>query len=297
MLNALQEEERVSAAPVVLSAPTTSPLPARPAELTAGLVSRLLTGSVETSYTCCACGTVSRTVDGVTDLHLALPEPLTRLVTAAGPAPGASDKIPGAQLDPDMTVSALLHHYLASERLCGENQYRCARCIGLRDADRQVRVLTPPPHLIVSLVRFACDWKTGALEKALAPIGLTDQLTVPLVGQPAAQYQLYAVIVHAGVSLTAGHYFSYCRVSNGDGGGAEGSWWRLDDSSATPVKLATVTGRPRLPTDTAYILMYELAGAAVARQPTLAELPSPLRAAVNQDNAAYRQERRIRPVS
>ena len=155
----------------------------------------------------------------MTDLHLALPEALTRPVIVAGPDPGASDKIPGAQLEPDMTVSILLRHYPASERLCGENQYRCTSCTGLRDADRQVRVLTPPTHLIASLVRFTCDRKTGALEKALVPIGLTEQLTVPLAGQPAAQYHLHAVIVHAGVSLTAGHHFSYCRVSSGDGGG------------------------------------------------------------------------------
>ena len=50
----------------------------------AGLVRRLLTGSAETTHTCCACGAVSRHVDCVTDLHLALPETLTRPPTAAG---------------------------------------------------------------------------------------------------------------------------------------------------------------------------------------------------------------------
>ena len=47
------------------------------AEPTAGLVSRLLTGLAETTYAWCTCGTVSRHVDRVTDLHPALPQPVT----------------------------------------------------------------------------------------------------------------------------------------------------------------------------------------------------------------------------
>ena len=47
------------------------------AEPTAGLVSRLLTGLAETTYTWCTCGTVSRPVDRVTGLHPALPKSVT----------------------------------------------------------------------------------------------------------------------------------------------------------------------------------------------------------------------------
>ena len=43
-----------------------------------GLVRRLMTGRAETSYTCCSCGTVSRHLERMTDLHLALPDALTR---------------------------------------------------------------------------------------------------------------------------------------------------------------------------------------------------------------------------
>ena len=296
LLSALHEEERAAASPDVSSVPITS-LPTRPAEPTAGVVSQLLNGSAETSHTCCACGMVSRLVSRVTDLDLSLPEALTRPVIAASPTPGQSETCSRAQPEPDMAVSDLLQHYLAPERLSGENQYRCARCAGLRDADRQVRLLALPPHLIISLVRFTFDRHTGALKKALAPVKLSEQLSIPLVGQPAAEYQLYAVIAHAGHSLDAGHYFSFCRVSSGGGGGTDNDWWRLDDTSATPVKQVTVTDRPQLPTDTAYTLMYRLAGAAAGRQPTLAELPSPLRAAVEQDNAEYRRELQARAFS
>ena len=72
-----------------------------PAEHAAGLVSRLLTGLTETTYTCCTCGAMSRHVDRVTDLHLAFPESVTRTATnedsssASGPVFGPEPPPPG----------------------------------------------------------------------------------------------------------------------------------------------------------------------------------------------------------
>ena len=64
-----------------------------PGELTeplAGLVCRLLTGRAKTTDTCCACGSVSRHKDRITDLHLALPETVTWPLTAAAGAGGTN---------------------------------------------------------------------------------------------------------------------------------------------------------------------------------------------------------------
>ena len=300
----------------------------------AGLVSRLLAGCTETTYTCCACGSVSRHEEQLTDMHLALPELVTRPLTAAartdradsllmlGPEPRpagseGSPMCPGPELETQadaqqqhrtvpvafdvqpkthLTVPDLLEHYLAPERLSGQNQYHCARCACLRDADRQVRLLTPPLHLVISLLRFGFDRRTGARRKLLEPVSPTERLAVPLVGRQPAQYRLCAVIVHAGHSLDVGHYFSFCRVSGDDSGGCDGAdvdWWRLDDASATPVTAATVLGRPRCPTETTCMLLYRLAGEAetVGRPQALATLPVPLREAVDRDNAEYRRER------
>ena len=203
-----------------------------------------------------------------------------------------SEETPDAKSETDLTVSDLLRHYLAPERLCGENQYLCARCGGLRDADRQLRLLSPPPHLIVSLMRFVFDRRTGERRKVLAPVGLSERLEVPLAGQPAAQYRLYAVMVHAGLSPDAGHYFAFCRSSGG--GGADGGWWRLDDTCVVPVPAAAALGRPRRASEAAYTLLYGLATAADGRPSALAALPESLRAAVEHDNAEYRRERRGR---
>ncbi|KAF0292792.1 Zinc finger SWIM domain-containing protein 8 [Amphibalanus amphitrite] len=200
----------------------------------------------------------------------------------------------------DNSPTLLLLDYLTPERLCGDNQYYCTKCTGLRDAERQLRLLSPPANLVVSLMRFAVDRRTGARRKVLTPVELTEWLTVPLATGPPAQYRLYAVIVHAGHSLDAGHYFSFCRASGGGGidGMDDTGWWLLDDTSAVPVPAATALGRPRRSTEAAYTLLYRLTDAAVAGAAgglsALAALPGPLRAAVERDNAVYRRERQSR---
>ena len=256
-------------------------------------------------------------MDGVTDLHLALPESVTRSLTAAAAGAGGAETAPAFgpaprpvgwrgtpptdnQAEIELTVSQLLLDYLTPERLCGDNQYYCTKCTGLRDAERQLRLLSPPANLVVSLMRFAVDRRTGARRKVLTPVELTEWLTVPLAAGPPAQYRLYAVIVHAGHSLDAGHYFSFCRASGGGGidGMDDTGWWRLDDTSAVPVPAATALGRPRRSTEAAYTLLYQLTDAAVAGAAgglsALAALPGPLRAAVERDNAVFRRERQGR---
>ncbi|KAF0300891.1 Ubiquitin carboxyl-terminal hydrolase 38 [Amphibalanus amphitrite] len=283
----------------------------------AGLVRRLLTGRAETTFTCLTCGGASRHENSVTDLHLALPESVTRSLTAAAAGAGGAETAPAFgpaprpvgwrgtpptdnQTEIELTVSQLLLDYLTPERLCGDNQYYCTKCTGLRDAERQLRLLSPPANLVVSLMRFAVDRRTGARRKVLTPVELTEWLTVPLATGPPAQYRLYAVIVHVGHSLDAGHYFSFCRASGGGGidGMDDTGWWRLDDTSAVPVPAATALGRPRRSTEAAYTLLYRLTDAAVAGAAgglsALAALPGPLRAAVERDNAVFRRERQSR---
>ena len=283
----------------------------------AGLVRRLLTGRAETTFTCLTCGGASRHENSVTDLHLALPESVTRSLTAAAAGAGGAETAPAFgpaprpvgwrgtpptdnQTEIELTVSQLLLDYLTPERLCGDNQYYCTKCTGLRDAERQLRLLSPPANLVVSLMRFAVDRRTGARRKVLTPVELTEWLTVPLATGPPAQYRLYAAIVHAGHSLDAGHYFSFCRASGGGGidGMDDTGWWRLDDTSAVPVPAATALGRPRRSTEAAYTLLYRLTDAAVAGAAgglsALAALPGPLRAAVERDNAVFRRERQSR---
>ena len=234
---------------------------------------RLLTGSAETTYTCRTCGFVSGHESRVTKLYLTLAQPET-----------------------EVAVSDLLKSYLGPERLNGDNQYHCARCCGLQYADRQLHLLTPPTHLVVSLVRHGFDRRTGTRRKLLTPVMLTEQLTVPLPDRPSAQYFLHAVIVHAGDSLNAGHYLSCCCASGGDGSDdGDCDWWRLDDTTAVRTTPDAALCRSRRSSETPYLLFYRLKEAGMT-EGRLSSLPGPLRADVDRDNVAHRQERRGRPA-
>ena len=152
---------------------------------------------------------------------------------------------------------------------------------------------------VVSLVQHGFDRRTGTRRKLLTPVTLTEQLTVPLPDRPSAEYFLYAVIVHVGHSLDAGHYFSCCCASGGDGSDSgDCDWWRLNDTTAERTTPDAALCRSRRSSETPYLLFYRLkeAGATEGRLPSLTALPGPLRADVDRDNVAHRQERRHRPA-
>ena len=70
---------------------------------------------------------------------------------------------PDTQLEVGLAILYLLRDYLAAERLCGNSQFHLVRYGGLRDAEHQLRLLAPPPHLVICLVRIVVDRRTDAL--------------------------------------------------------------------------------------------------------------------------------------
>ena len=85
------------------------------------------------------------------------------------------------------------------------------------------------------------------------------------------------VMVHTGLSLDARHYYPFCRPFDGlDPNGADGGWWRLDDSPATAVTADAALGRPRYFTGVVHILLYRMTQAGDGRRPVLTALNAPL---------------------
>ena len=55
------------------------------------------------------------------------------------------------------------------KRLCGENQYHCTACDGLRDAERRLRLLDPSHYLVTSVFPFVFDRRSGAPAGSCSP--------------------------------------------------------------------------------------------------------------------------------
>ncbi|KAI4389472.1 hypothetical protein MLD38_001694 [Melastoma candidum] len=133
------------------------------------------------------------------------------------------------------TLEEALHRFTDTETLDGDNKYQCSSCKSYEKARKKLTVLEAPNILTISLKRF----QTGGYGKInkritfpeilnLAPYmsGTSDNLSV---------YRLYGVIVHLDVmnATFSGHYV--CYVKN-----PQNKWFKIDDSTVTPVELASV---------------------------------------------------------
>ena len=140
-----------------------------------------------------------------------------------------------------------LRDFLATERLEGENRYRCARCDAASDATRATTIRKFPRYVNFQLKRFVFEYQTMTRRKVtdafefplavdLAPFVERDEDSDPN-GDPNRDpdpdaYDLAFILVHRGQNATSGHYVALVREnfeSNEPGGGA---WWRFDDDVA-----------------------------------------------------------------
>jgi len=193
------------------------------------------------------------------------------------------------------TLGGMVEYFLSPEMLEGSNQYHCDHCQVLRNAEKQLCLLDPPPsQLVLTLKRFAYDPQLRRQTKILTEIRYPESLCLPyatLSKSPVeddpmdvsnsestdpppsssndisasrlsstssfAQYTLYGVIMHSGQSAEHGHYYSYARSSRAASDGTPSQWFMFNDSSVSLSSVDSFTTiTRRFPTDVAYILFY-----------------------------------------
>ena len=167
---------------------------------------------------------------------------------------------------------------MAPEQLVGADRYRCDACKALVDADRSLRVLSPPAHLILSLKRFSYDLRTQTRRKLCTAVRVSPSVQLRCEeGQEGAEngvatYDLYCTVVHRGASAGQGHYYCVGRHSNhsqaaagSSGSAADGvpslpsyssplsPWWCLNDDVVTSFEDVSAFEER----DTPYILFYK----------------------------------------
>ena len=154
------------------------------------------------------------------------------------------------------SLEEALGSFTAEEALDGENRYACAAC-GLKvRAVKRLTLEDAPQVLALQLKRFDPCLLGGKMDRFIAYPKVLDAGSFTSGGS-GATYRLYAVLVHAGPSAAAGHYFCYARSP-------AGGWLKLDDDVVLRAsERAALSQR-------AYILFYE-------RQPGAAPRPGPSR--------------------
>eukprot|EP00043_Microstomoeca_roanoka_P007322 m.70540 g.70540 ORF g.70540 m.70540 type:complete len:1110 (-) comp13779_c1_seq1:178-3507(-) len=130
------------------------------------------------------------------------------------------------------TVNSLykaLHSFTRKEQLFTTNSYKCEKCKQQVTATKQLTLHRLPNVLCFQLKRFSfsSDFGSKLRHKVSYPARLNvhDFLSPSvkqLIKRDDCNYTLYAVLVHAGYSLSSGHYACYVK-------GPNNVWYSVDD--------------------------------------------------------------------
>lgn len=278
------------------------PAPSPPAESVQTIVQRIFGGKMAVTYKCLECQSTSTNVDSFFDLQLSFPH------TTENGTPIKSNYY---------TTQSLLDAYFSTESLVDDDKYHCGKCAKLCDGERNINLVNGPSNLILVIKHFKYDRKFHVRRKLLQKVHHNDILTVTTREDANGDcvrhtYRLYAVIVHSGMNIDSGHYYTF-------GADQMGNWFKFNDNYISSSTLAEIKHLSDL--NTPYILFYEMmatersdANTSKAEfqasfthseesmdtdeplrpnkfeWPELSELPPMLQDFVHRDNIAYTQE-------
>ncbi|KAG1455824.1 hypothetical protein G6F55_006849 [Rhizopus delemar] len=191
-----------------------------PQEEDAGLVHTIFGGKLQSQVTCNNCKANSNSYDRFLDLSV--------------------------QINGEKSIQNALSRFIEADTIDG---YNCDTCKQKVRAYKQMTANEVPHNLVIHLKRFEYDMYSNGMRKIHKSVKFPETLDMaPYISKEkkvqAAEYKLYAVLVHAGSSCDAGHYFAY--VKNPQGG-----WLLINDETVHPVSINEVLSQR------AYMLFYE----------------------------------------
>lgn len=214
------------------------------------MVQKLFGGRLSINYKCLNCSAQSTNIDNFFDLQLSFPSPVPQLkdssVMASTPQSPLIDKS-------SYTTQSLLNSYFATEQMINDDRYYCDKCKALCDGERHITLDDGPSNLILVIKHFKYDRNCHVRRKLLHKVHHDEQITLMSRskdnGYVRLKYKLYAVIVHCGMNIDSGHYYTYA-VNNAD------EWFKFNDSHISRSSFTDVKNLS--PLNTPYILFYEL---------------------------------------
>uniref|UniRef100_V9KCB9 Ubiquitin carboxyl-terminal hydrolase n=1 Tax=Callorhinchus milii TaxID=7868 RepID=V9KCB9_CALMI len=131
---------------------------------------------------------------------------------------------PGSEISPEpklevKTLKWAISQFASVERIVGEDKYFCENCHHYTEAERSLLFDKMPEVVTIHLKCFA------ACSSELEPYGNLSKVNTPLLTPLKLSlaewstresndcYELFAVVMHNGVSISNGHYTAYVRVS------------------------------------------------------------------------------------
>lgn len=196
-----------------------------------GWIHNIFEGRLTSETRCLTCETVSRRDEPFLDLSI--------------------------DMEKDLSITACLQNFSASEMLCERNKFDCENCHGLQEAEKRMKVKTLPWMLALHLKRFKYSEETGRLNKMNDRVLYPDRLRIFNTTDDCEDqdrlYELFAVIVHIGGGPYHGHYASVVKTD-------DQGWMLFDDEYVEKVDSSFPHNffgdKPGMAT--AYILFYRM---------------------------------------
>ncbi|XP_062411638.1 ubiquitin carboxyl-terminal hydrolase 1 isoform X2 [Sardina pilchardus] len=120
------------------------------------------------------------------------------------------------------TLKWAISQFASVERIVGEDKYFCETCHHYTEAERSLLFDKTPEVITIHLKCFSANSSEmdpyAGLSKVNTPLQTPLQLSLEEWSTGAAprgqQYQLFAVVMHSGVTISSGHYTTYIRMSD-----------------------------------------------------------------------------------
>ncbi|KAL8207918.1 hypothetical protein R6Q57_007330 [Mikania cordata] len=193
---------------------------------TNNLVKQVFGGQFISKLRCCNCNHISDTFEPFVDLSL--------------------------EIEDVNSLSKALESFTKVEHIEDEEMmFTCDKCKQKVFFEKQLLLDQIPPSCTFYLKRFKNDGSyVEKVEKHVEFDLVLDLQPYTCDNQSSnadLKYELYAVVVHAALTSSCGHYYSYIRS-------AHDTWYKFDDSRVTSVSEACVLA------EEAYILFYAKQG-------------------------------------
>nr|CCA18144.1 ubiquitinspecific protease putative [Albugo laibachii Nc14] len=176
-------------------------------------------------------------------------------------------------------IPSMLKRFTATRTMGGQDALSCSRCQEKTESRTHTVVVSPPNHLVLTLKRMYYDVKQQKTQKCLQDVAFPAFLTLPNVSpedeeiinaikesdqihqSQNRQYGLYAVLIHSGLTANSGHYYSFCRVSDGDQLHLDDSevnpWIKFNDTKVEVSSMKEINRTISSVSDSVYLLLYK----------------------------------------
>ncbi|XP_048055907.1 ubiquitin carboxyl-terminal hydrolase 1 [Megalobrama amblycephala] len=120
------------------------------------------------------------------------------------------------------TLKWAISQFASVERIVGEDKYFCETCHHYTEAERSLLFDKTPEVITIHLKCFAANGSEmdpyAGLSKVNTPLqtplklSLHEWCTQPDSPDQSHHYELFAVVMHSGVTISSGHYTTYIRM-------------------------------------------------------------------------------------